>query len=102
VSRFAKKEPRAQDLCEYDGASGAKLDAWLDELALARMLYELNAREAVAFAVSRLRGTALRWWLDELSSAERAAIGDSAALAAARRGRFQHATAAYTSAPAAR
>jgi hypothetical protein len=96
VSRFAKKEPRAQDLREYDGASGAKLDEWRDELALASMLYELNSREAVTFAVSRLRGTALRWWLDELSGAERAAIGDSAALLTALRGRFQHATAAYT------
>ena len=32
-SRFARKEPRAQDLREYDGASGAKLDDWLDELS---------------------------------------------------------------------
>ena len=96
ASRFAKKEPRAQDLREYDGASGAKLDEWRDELALASMLYELNSREAVTFAVSRLRSTALRWWLDELSSAERALIGDSTALVTALRGRFQHATAAYT------
>ena len=96
VSRFAKKEPRTQDLREYDGASGAKLDEWRDELALASMLYELNSREAVTFAVSRLRGTALRWWLDELSGAERVAISDSAALVTALRGRFQHATAAYT------
>ena len=96
VSRFAKKEPRAQDLREYDGASGAKLDDWQDELALASMLYELNSREAVTFAVSRLRGTALRWWLDELSSVERAVIVDSKALVTALRGRFQHATAAYT------
>jgi hypothetical protein len=96
VSRFAKKEPRAQDLREYDGASGAKLDEWRDELALASMLFELNSREAVTFAVSRLRGTALRWWLDELSGAERALIGDSAALLTALKGRFQHATAAYT------
>ena len=95
-SRFARKEPRAQDLREYDGASGAKLDEWRDELALASMLYELNTREAVTFAVSRLRGTALRWWLDELNGAERAAISDSAALVSALRGRFQHATAAYT------
>ena len=34
-SRFARKEPRAQDLREYDGAAGAKLDEWLQELALA-------------------------------------------------------------------
>ena len=49
VSRFAKKEPRAQDLREYDGASGSKLDEWQDELALASMLYQLNSREAVTF-----------------------------------------------------
>ncbi len=28
-SRFARKEPRAQDLREYDGAAGTKLDEWL-------------------------------------------------------------------------
>ena len=60
------------------------------------MLFELNARESVRFAVSRLRGAALTWWLDELSSAERAAISDSPALVTALRGRFQHATTAYT------
>jgi hypothetical protein len=95
TSRFAKKEPRAQDLREYDGAAGARLDSWLDELALASMLYELNAREAVLFAVSRLRGAALQWWL-ALGSASQAAVTDSAALAAALRARFQPVTAART------
>jgi hypothetical protein len=95
VSRFAKKEPRAQDLREYDGASGAKLDSWLDELSLASMLYELNARESVRFAASRLRGAALQWWL-ALGSSVQAAISDSSALAAALRARFQPVTAART------
>lgn len=95
VSRFAKKEPRAQDLREYDGASGAKLDTWLDELSLASMLYELNARESVRFAASRLRGAALQWWL-ALGSGAQAAINDSSALAAALRARFQPVTAART------
>ena len=39
-SRFARKEPRAQDLQEYDGASGAKLDDWLKQLAMARTARE--------------------------------------------------------------
>ena len=92
-SRFARKEPRAQDLQEYDGAAGAKLDAWLDELSLARMLYELNAREALRFAVSRLRGAALQWWL-AMSSSAQDAISSTDALAAALRARFQPVTAA--------
>jgi hypothetical protein len=94
-SRFARKEPRAQDLQEYDGAAGAKLDTWLDELSLARMLYELNAREALRFAVSRLRGAALQWWL-ALSSSAQDAIGSTDALATALRARFQPVTAART------
>src|SRR5688500_1907269 len=48
-SRFARKEPRAQDLREYDGAAGNKLDEWLQELALATLLYELNAHESSMF-----------------------------------------------------
>jgi hypothetical protein len=95
ASRFARKEPRAQDLCEYDGASGAKLDTWLDELALARMLYELNAREALRFAVSRLRGAALQWWL-ALGSSTQSVISSPEALTAALRVRFQPVTAART------
>jgi hypothetical protein len=62
-SRFARKEPRAQDLREYDGAAGTKLDEWLQELSLATHLFQLNAVEASSFAVSRLRGAALQWWL---------------------------------------
>ena len=92
-SRFARKEPRAQDLREYDGASGAKLDEWLQELALATDLYELNAREAVKFATSRLRGAALQWWLAQDTS-ERTATASAALLAAALRTRFQPVTAA--------
>jgi hypothetical protein len=94
-SRFARKEPRAQDLCEYDGAAGAKLDDWLKQLAMAARLYHLNAQEAVDFAGSRLRGAALDWWL-ELSPAELAAVGDTGALAGALRTRFQPVTAART------
>lgn len=94
-SRFARKEPRAQDLREYDGAAGAKLDEWLQELALAADLYELNARESIKFAASRLRGAALQWWL-ALSSGERVAMVSVGSLAAALRARFQPVTAART------
>jgi len=94
-SRFARKEPRAQDLQEYDGASGAKLDDWLKQLAMAARLYHLSAQESVDFAGSRLRGAALDWWL-ALGDTELAAIGDSIALAAALRARFQPVTAART------
>ena len=71
----------------------AKLDEWLQELALATDLYELNAREALKFAVSRLRGAALQWWL-ALSAGARAAVGDADALGQALRTRFQPVTTA--------
>jgi hypothetical protein len=95
LSRFARKEPRAQDLQEYDGASGAKLDDWLKQLAMTTRLYHLTAQEAVDFAGSRLRGAALDWWL-ALGDSELAAIADREALAAALRARFQPITAART------
>jgi hypothetical protein len=94
-SRFARKEPRAQDLQEYDGASGAKLDDWLKQLAMTARLYHLSAQESVDFAGSRLRGAALDWWL-ALGDTELAAIGNSITLAAALRARFQPVTAART------
>jgi hypothetical protein len=94
-SRFAHKEPRAQDLREYDGAADAKLDEWLQELALAADLYELNARESIKFAASRLRGAALQWWL-ALSAQEREAVASISSLATALRARFQPVTAART------
>ena len=92
-SRFAKNQPRATDLQEYDGAGDSKLDEWLKQLAVAARLYRLQAREAVDFAGSRLRGAALDWWL-ALDEAELAAIADTNALAAALRARFQPVTAA--------
>ncbi|MDR3741048.1 MAG: retrotransposon gag domain-containing protein, partial [Terracidiphilus sp.] len=92
-SRFARKEPRAQDLREYDGASGAKLDEWLQELQLATFLYKLNTVEASSFGVSRMRGAALQWWL-ALTAAQQDALTDPTALAAALRARFQPVTAA--------
>ena len=91
ASRFAKKEPRAQDLREYDGASGAKLDAWLDELGAARDLYHLNGEETVDFAASRLRNAARQWW-NTLGPEGKAPLTDGAALAAALRKRFQPVT----------
>ena len=94
-SRFARKEPRAQDLQEYDGASGSELDDWLKQLAMTARLYHLSAQESVDFAGSRLRGAALDWWL-ALGDTELAAIGDSIMLAAALRARFQPVTAART------
>lgn len=93
TSRFARKEPRAQDLREYDGAPGAKLDEWLQELSLATYLYKLNAVEAHSFGVSRLRGAALQWWLS-LSAVEQENLAEPDALAAALRSRFQPVTAA--------
>jgi hypothetical protein len=92
-SRFARKEPRAQDLREYDGAPGAKLEEWLQELARAVRLFQLNDREAVDFGVSRLTGAALQWSL-ALNAAQQAALGDAAALSTALRARFQPVTAA--------
>jgi hypothetical protein len=96
VSRFARKEPRAQDLREYDGAAGVKLDEWLDELGAAVDLFQLNDREAVDFGVSRLRGPARQWWnaLDE--AAKVGVRGRTSALAVALRSRFQPVTAART------
>lgn len=90
-SRFARKEPRAQDLREYDGASGAKLDEWLDELGAAVDLFHLNEREAVDFGMSRLRGAARQWW-NALGSAGRAGIECPVSLARALRARFQPVT----------
>jgi hypothetical protein len=90
VSRFARKEPRAQDLREYDGASGAKLDEWLDELGAAVDLFHLNDLEAVDFATSRLRGPARQWW--NALGAGRASIDGAAALARGLRARFQPVT----------
>jgi hypothetical protein len=87
-SRFAKKEPRANDLREYDGAAGAKLDAWLDELGAAIDLFRLNGTEAVDFGASRLRGAARQWW-NTLGAAGKAPLIDAAAMAAALRLRFQ-------------
>jgi Retrotransposon gag protein len=92
-SRFARKEPRAQDLREYEGAPGAKLDEWLQELSLATFLYQLNAVEASSFGVSRLRGAALQWWL-ALDAAQQGQLQQPHALAAALRARFQPVTAA--------
>jgi hypothetical protein len=92
-SRFARKEPRAQDLREYDGASGTKLDEWLQELQLAIFLYKLNALEASSFGVSRMRGAALQWWLS-LDAAQQNALADPTTMAAALRARFQPVTAA--------
>jgi hypothetical protein len=94
-SRFARKEPRTQDLQEYHGAAGAKLDDWLDELGAAVELYELTEREAVAFATSRLRDAARLWW-NALGSKGKQAITGVAPLAAALRARFQPVTAAHT------
>lgn len=91
TSRFARKEPRAQDLREYDGASGAKLDDWLDELGAAVDLYQLNPREAVDFAVSRLRGAARQWW-NALGTDGRAAATGPSQLGQALRARFQPVT----------
>lgn len=87
-SRFAKKEPRAQDLKEYDGAPGAKLDEWLQELGRAIRLFRLNDAEAVDFGMSRLVGAALQWSL-ALTAAQQASIADAASLATALRQRFQ-------------
>jgi len=87
-SRFARKEPRAQDLREYDGASGAKLEEWLQELAKVVRLFSLNGREAVEFGTARLTGAALQWSL-ALDAQQQAVLTDSSTLAAGLRARFQ-------------
>jgi hypothetical protein len=86
TSRFARKEPRTQDLREYEGASGIKLDEWIDDLDACVALFHLNDAEAVEFAVSRLRGPARQWW-NALGAAPRPTT--AAALGAALRSRFQ-------------
>jgi hypothetical protein len=94
TSRFATSRPRADDLREYEGASGSKLDAWLNELVAAVQLYRLNSGEAVDFATSRLRGAAQQWWTAQ-DAVTRATAGASVdALGAALRSRFQPVTAA--------
>ena len=92
-SRFAKKEPRAQDLREYDGASGTKLDGWLKELARCVDLFELSPRETVKFGASRLQDAALDWW-QTLATSDKMAIRSFDTLAAALRARFQPVTTA--------
>jgi hypothetical protein len=89
-SRFARKEPRAQDLREYDGAAGAKLDEWLDELGAAVDLFRLNGREAADFGTSRLRGAARQWW--NTLGTGRASVNSADELARALRARFQPVT----------
>lgn len=95
ASRFAKREPRASDLREYDGASGAELDEWEQELRITRDLFALNPREVVQFATARLRGAAIQWWWS-LGEEERAGIKGHSELIARLRARFQPITAART------
>ncbi|MDR3418994.1 MAG: hypothetical protein P4L83_22705, partial [Nevskia sp.] len=87
-SRFAKAQPRAQELDEYHGTAGVKLDEWLEKLGRACALYSLNDQESLQFACSRLTSAALQWW-NVLPPGDRAAIKDRAALASAMRRRFQ-------------
>jgi Retrotransposon gag protein/Chromo (CHRromatin Organisation MOdifier) domain len=87
-SRFAKAQPRAQELDEYHGAAGVKLDEWLEKLGRTCALYTLNDQETLQFACSRLTGAALQWW-NVLPAGDRAAVKDRASLASALRGRFQ-------------
>jgi hypothetical protein len=87
-SRFAKAQPRAQELDEYHGTAGIKLDEWLEKLGRACALYSLNDQESLQFACSRLTSAALQWW-NVLPPGDRAAIKDRAALASAMRRRFQ-------------
>ena len=94
TSRFAKREPRSQDLKEYDGAAGTKLDEWLEELGLAVDLYELNSHESIRFGTSRLRGAALQWWR-AMGKADQATIATIDLLATALRLRFQPITSAH-------
>ena len=87
-SRFAKAQPRAQELDEYHGAAGPKLDEWLEKLGRTCALYSLNDQETLQFACSRLTGAALQWW-NVLLPGDRSAIVDRASLASALRKRFQ-------------
>lgn len=88
ASRFAKAQPRAQELDEYHGTVGAKLDEWLEKLGRICALYSLNDQETLQFACSRLTGAALQWW-NVLPPGDRSGIVDRASFAAALRKRFQ-------------
>lgn len=86
-------KPRAQDLREYDGASGIQLDEWLAELRLTTRLHRLSPLDTVSFGVSRLRGAALLWW-QAMSDAEQDTYTSLDMLSAALRKRFQPITTA--------
>jgi hypothetical protein len=81
-------KPRTSDLREYEGASGSKLDEWLDEWTQVTALYELNERMSIRFALSRLRGAALQWWR-AIGTAKQQELSTHNTLAAALRTRFQ-------------
>ena len=87
-SRFARKEPRAQDLPEYLGGADGKLDEWLVKLRMVQRLFQLSEADAVLFGASRLGSAALQWW-DTVGDAARSQIATQAALGEALRARFQ-------------
>jgi len=91
-SRFAKKEPRASDLREFDG-SADELDRWVNELGSVIGLFRLTADETVQFAVSRLRDAAWYWWTD-LGADGQSMITNADALTSGLRARFQPITTA--------
>jgi len=81
-------QPRLTDLANYEGAGGAKLDSWLDDLTQIAGYYSLTDDRAAAFGVVHLKGTALQWW-NTLGKSVQATMQDVASLAAALRSRFQ-------------
>lgn len=87
-SRFAKKEPRAQDLKEYDGAAGGKLDEWLQDLDKIAAFFHLNDIETVEFGALRLSSAAYQWW----RNTDKQTIRGAAEFGAALRARFQPVT----------
>ena len=91
-NRFAKKEPRASDLREFDG-SADELDRWVNELGSVIGLFRLTADETVQFAVSRLRDAAWYWWTD-LGTDGQSMITNADALTSGLRARFQPITTA--------
>lgn len=86
-------QARLNDLEDYDGTAGAKLDEWLEDLERKASYFEMSDAAAVKFALVHLRGAANGWWKSLGEDTRRVASASLGALAAALRTRFQPVTA---------